>query len=245
MDFNKIREEIPTLIKLAKYGNRSLDNDLAEAFVISEIDELEYMIEGAGYMEKATEASAIKVLRTALKMGLSIDKNAGLVYIAAGSNSQKNCIELTYQVTTEGELFLAMKQGLILATNRPYKDGDKYVFEFTKGDGNSEKVEKDWEFFKRLKEYSSKKNNGRPNKLYGNDIESIDEGFACTKLVKHAIKKLGSNPMRGDAQKVLDVANYKPMGLVDEEELDGFYDQIVEEEEEPQPIESSEENWEL
>ena len=40
----------------------------------------------------------------------------------------------------------------------------------------------------RLKGYSSKKNNGYANALYGKDAASIDTGFLEAKLIKHAFK---------------------------------------------------------
>lgn len=226
MDFDKIRESVPTLIKLAKYGNRSLDNELAEAFVLSEIDELEYLLEGNNYLQGATESSALKVLRTTLKMGLSVDKNANMVYVTAGKNTTKNCVELNVQVTTEGELFLATKAGLITSCDMPYREGDEYVFSFIKGDGTKETIKKGWDFFKRLMDYSSKKNNGKANKLYGTDIDSIDAGFAATKLVKHAIKRIGVNPMNSE-KKVIDATNYKPLGLVGDEFTDEMYEEVT------------------
>lgn len=46
------------------------------------------------------------------------------------------------------------------------------------------------EDFNRLREYSSKRNFGKPNALYSSNNGSIDSGFAATKVLKHAFKHL-------------------------------------------------------
>lgn len=54
----------------------------------------------------------------------------------------------------------------------------------------------------RLKEYSKKKNQGKANKLYGNNELKMDTGFLIAKTIKHAFKAYPKVKLRGQFTKL-------------------------------------------
>ena len=218
MNFNKISDQLPTLTKIAKFANPSMSIEDAEILALTEIDELQSIISSSEYLLKCTEDSAIRVLRSVIKKGLTVDQSVKLVYILPNYNSYLKCYEVTAPETVDGKLYLAYRSGRIVDHRAcEFKDGI-FTFSYKLIDGRWQEFEYDWSFFKRLMGFSEKKNKGKINQLYGSDISTIDPSFAKAKVIKHSLSKLGINPFQTN----IEVKQFTPTGLEDLEDLDGL-----------------------
>lgn len=98
------------------------------------------------------------------------------------------------EVVYEGEHFtkITSKAGTIVEHNITYpRKKGKIIAAYIrliKPDNSIDFFVMDTIQMDRLKQYSHKKNNGHPNKLYGEGDKDMDTGFLTTKTIKHAFK---------------------------------------------------------
>jgi hypothetical protein len=224
MNFQKIRNELPTLTKIAKFANPNISIEDAEILAITEIDELESIISSNEYLLKCSEDSAIRTLRSVIKKGLTVDQTVKLVYILPNYNSYLKTYEVTAPETVDGKLFLAYRSGRIVDHRACEFDGSVFTFSYKLPDNRWQDFTYDWSFFTRLMGFSEKKNKGKINALYGDSIDTIDISFAKAKVIKHSLTKLGINPFQSNVK----VNNFTPTGLEDIEDIEGIFDKDLE-----------------
>lgn len=211
-----LKENEPTLMALmALNATPGVD---VKAMVMQEISYFEeHAMMKPGLLE-CTPDSVLLCVRRALKNNLTLDPDAGLVYLIPSSvkNAQGQWDKiLTSPRTVNGELSVAYQTGTLVDHERPTVEYDE-AGRVTRvvvilgrpavgGGVRWETVFYDKNYFKKWMEASHKKNaRGKQdadaatlnyaNPLYRSHNGSIDPEFAIAKALKHSIGKLGTNP---------------------------------------------------
>lgn len=231
MELSKIEEQQFSLQKIAGHVQGRLPEEV-EAFVMNEIQYLQERVQMAPALEECSTESMLMCIRHALRDNVSLDGNAGLVYIypqkiKVAKNEYKTVAH--YELSPNGRISLARQTGNILDFERPQliKEGEKVVGGFMKILKPSY-PEPRWETYDynqsdidRWAKFSSKKNKkwdnaqrkfveGSPNALYSSGPGGgIDEGFMKAKIVKHTLKQLGINASEKVGQKIVRDDNYE------------------------------------
>lgn len=189
--------------------------DKAEALplVINELDNLEAIALTQPEILNCHPVSIVQSVKAVLRMNLTLDPNAGLVYLAARNVQSGNqwIKVLTVQRTARGEISFARQAGRILDIKSPkviYDENgavDKVIVEYLVPTYEGARWEErvfDKDFFHRLRIFSHKQNSkGKDdsikkdysNKLYSSNKGGIDPEFAKAKAIRHALKNLGAN----------------------------------------------------
>jgi len=225
MELKKIEEQAFSLQKIAGHVQGRTPEEL-EAFVLNEISYLKERVELAPALQECREDSLLMCIRHALRDNVSLDANAGLVYIYPQKVKVANGQYVSvahYELSPNGRISLARQTGNILDFERPQliKEGEKVVGGFMKILKPSY-PEPRWETYDynqsdidRWAKFSSKKNKkwdnaqrkfveGSPNALYSSGPGGgIDEGFMKAKIVKHTLKQLGINASERVGQKIV------------------------------------------
>lgn len=195
------------------------------------LQELEYIrmasLTNAAIME-CMPATIVMAVKAVIKQNLSLDPYAGLVYIktrnvkikdqSTGQDTWKKALEI--MPTCNGILSVAYQCGKIIDHKVPTVKKDengkvtRVVFEFQVASGRWEIREFDDSDFYRWQR-ASHKENGRnkqdanmealnySNENYTSWKGGIDPEFARAKAIRHALKKLGTNPNEGKFQKIV------------------------------------------
>lgn len=203
-----LAEEKPTLEKIAAIVTDKPDEEVA-ALITSELGFLKHRYQLSEYLRQCTPQSLLNCVKQAIRDNLSLNESAGLVYmypqnINAGTKENKNYVTVAkYEPSPDGRISIARQTGRILDITRPklHKDGNGKII-----GGEVELLkpsvpEPRWETYEfeegdieRWKKASAKKNfKGIPNALYTCFNDGPDPEFIRAKIVKHALKKLGTN----------------------------------------------------
>jgi len=209
-------EEKNSLMKVAAHVLGKTVTDI-EGVVESEMTYLEQRVGLSPALLECSPKSLLMCIRHAIRDNVSLDETAGLVYLypqsikAADGKYHKVA---TYELSPNGRLSLARQTGNILDHKQPKLIRDKSgkvtggSIEFLKPSLPTPRWEK-FEFdefeIARWAKFSSVKNGkwdnnlrkkvpGKPNALYTNGTGGgIDEGFMKAKILKHALKNMGTN----------------------------------------------------
>lgn len=195
------------------------------------LQELEYIrmasLTNPAIME-CMPATIVMAVKAVIKQNLSLDPYAGLVYIktrnvkikdqSTGQDVWKKALEI--MPTCNGILSVAYQCGKIIDHKIPTVKKDDngkvthVVFEFQVASGRWEVREFDESDFYRWQR-ASHKENGRnkqdanmealnySNENYTSWKGGIDPEFARAKAIRHALKKLGTNPNEGKFSKIV------------------------------------------
>lgn len=193
------------------------------ALVIQELDFLNQVSISKPEILACVPATIEYGVKYALKNNLTLDPNAGLVYIKTrnintGTQQAANWQKaLEVQPTCNGLLSINYQCGKIIDHKNPevIKDANGKVtgviFEIQKHNGRWEKFEFDESNFSKWRAASHKENSrgkqdaatkdySNPN--YTNWKGGIDPEFARAKAIRHSLKKLGTNPNEKYAVKI-------------------------------------------
>jgi hypothetical protein len=193
----------------------------AAAIAIQELEFLSMHMIAKPFIAECIQETVIHAVKYSLKNNLSLDPNAGLVYLtptsvqtgkdANGKGIYKTALEI--KPTADGKLSIAYQCGTILDHERPKvkKGGHGEVVSVSVRvllpsvpSPRWEEVEMDQSDFDRLRKFSHAKN-GRgkndadpknlnyANPLYTSFNGGIDPEFARSKVVSAALKKRGTN----------------------------------------------------
>lgn len=209
-----LKTAMPTLVQLAQINGISAEK--AEALMAQEV---EFLREAAMLNPKILQsapASVLLAVKRAIKNNLTLDPQAGLMYIKTRSinvsQDPKAAQWITIMETQEtcnGLLSKNRMLGRILDHNVPQVEFDSsgkvksVTFSFQKNTGNWETMtfsEYDFERWGNAshKERSRGKNDAATvdysNALYKAWRGGIDPEFAKAKAIRHSLKKLGTNP---------------------------------------------------
>lgn len=209
-----LKTAMPTLCQLAQINGISAER--AEALMHQEI---EFVREAAMLNPKIMQsapASVLLAVKRAIKNNLTLDPQAGLMYIktrlvdiSQDPNVKQNIMIMETQETCNGLLSKNRMLGRILDHNVPtvefHADGKvkSVTFSFQKNTGNWETMTYSEYDFERWgtashKERSRWKKDADKvdyrNALYTSWRGSIDPEFAKAKAIRHSLKKLGTNP---------------------------------------------------
>jgi len=195
--------------------------DDAAAIAIQELEFLSMHMIAKPFIAECIQETVIHAVKYSLKNNLSLDPNAGLVYLtpvsvktgkdANGRDIYKTALEI--KPTADGKLSIAYQCGTILDHERPVvkKDGSGKVVSVSVKillpsvpSPRWEMVEIDQSDFDRLRKYSHLKNaRGKndanieklnyANPLYTSFNGGVDPEFARSKVVSTALKKRGTN----------------------------------------------------
>jgi hypothetical protein len=214
-----LKENQQTLqaITLFNYG---ADKDVS-SIVLNEISFLEGMAVTKPEILACENTSIVMATKYVLKNNLSFDPNAGLVYVKTRSvalqkdssgNVSKWGKVLEVQATCEGLLSIAYQCGKIIDHERPSvkkNDAGKVIevtFKYMKPSPIGPRwveVTFDESDFKRWQIKSHQENSRSKNDAgtkdysnpnYRNFNTGIDPEFARAKAIRHAMKKMGTNP---------------------------------------------------
>lgn len=214
-----LKENQPTLqaITLFNYG---ADKDVS-SIVLNEISFLEGMGITKPEILLCEPTSIVMATKYVLKNNLSFDPNAGLVYVktravALAKDQQGNVSKwgkvLEVQATCEGLLSIAYQCGKIIDHERPSvkkNDAGKVIevtFKYMKPSPIGPRwveVTFDESDFKRWQIKSHQENGRNKNDASTKDYSNpnyrsfnggIDPEFARAKAIRHAMKKMGTNP---------------------------------------------------
>lgn len=186
-----------------------------DAIALQELDFLQMHMVVKPFISECIPETVLQAVKYSLKNNLSLDPNAGLVYLMPASvkinNAWKTVLEI--KPTADGKLSIAYQSGTILDHERPSvkKNAAGKVTEASvrillpsPAGPRWERVEIDESDFERMRKYSHIKNcRGKndanhetlnyANKLYTNFYGGIDPEFARSKVVSVALKKRGTN----------------------------------------------------
>lgn len=184
-----------------------------KALAIQELDFLQMHMAVKPFIADCEAITVIQAVKYTLKNNLSLDPNAGLVYLMPSSakvgDVWKKILEI--KPTAEGRISIAKQAGTLIYNKRPQVEKDangKVVRAFVEmlfPCGNTsiwETIEIDESDFKRFRTASHTKNSkGKQdastvdysNKLYTSFNGGIDPEFARSKVVSVALKKRGTN----------------------------------------------------
>lgn len=227
--FDIVKQEQPALEKILALNARP-GTDVA-TIAAQEIMYFEAITETKPDFLKCTPQSIVLAIRDVMKKNLTLDPNAGLVYIKTrsvniGTRDKPNWISvLEIQPTANGYISINRQLGRILDYTYPEvtKDGTGKVIEVSMKILLPSVVNPRWE--KRTFDESdfmrwriaSHKENGRgkqdantstlnyANANYTSWKGGMDPEFARAKCIKHSLKKLGTNQQESGQIKVYDV----------------------------------------
>jgi hypothetical protein len=224
-----LKQEIPSLKALLAL-NTSKDVDV-ETLALQELEYIrQYAINNTAIMECMPQTVVIAV-RNVLKQNLTLDPYAGLVYIKTrnvNTGSKENPVwkkALEIQPSANGLISVARQCGRILDIKRPEvtKDGNGKVIAVSvevlipsTPSPRWDKISFDEDDFYRWQRASHKENSrGKKatevdnetlnwaNENYTNWKGGIDPEFARAKAIRHALKKMGTNPNERNATRIV------------------------------------------
>ncbi len=208
-----LKPELPTIEALIRL-NSVTGTDVA-AIAMQELDFLSMHMIAKPFIAECIPETIIQAVKYSLKNNLSLDPNAGLVYLMPTSvkvgAGYKNALEI--KPTADGKLSIAYQCRTILDHERAVitKNETGKVISCSirillpsVPNPRWEKIEMDYADFERLRKYSHIKNaRGKQdanlatlnyaNPLYSNFNGGIDPEFARSKVVSAALKKRGTN----------------------------------------------------
>jgi len=213
-----LKNELPQLKALI--GLSARDGADLQAMAMQELDFLRLHAMSKPDIQQCIPASVVLAVKSVLKKNLSLDPNAGLVYIKTRNINvgTKQAPEwrkaLEIIESANGLISVARQTGRILDIKRPEvkKDASGKVIEVSVeilfpsyGAPRWEKINFDESDFGRWK-VASHKDNGRnqkdsdseklnyANPNYTSFNGGLDPEFARAKAIRHGLKKLGTNP---------------------------------------------------
>ncbi len=208
-----LKKDIATIEAII--GLNATEGTNVAAIALQELDFLSMHMIAKPFIADCLPETVIQAVKYSLKNNLSLDPNAGLVYLMPISvkvgAGYKQALEI--KPTADGKLSIAYQCGTILDHERAIikKDGNGKVTEASVNillpsvpNPRWEKVEIDQSDFDRLKKYSHIKNSrgkndakmdtlNYANPLYSSFNGGIDPEFARSKVISIALKKRGSN----------------------------------------------------
>lgn len=184
-----------------------------KALAVQELDFLQMHMAVKPFIANCEAITVIQAVKYALKNNLSLDPNAGLVYLMPSSVNVGGVWKTTLEIkpTAEGRISIAKQAGTLLYSKRPEvtKNPSGKVIaasvEMLFPCGNTsiwETIEIDESDFTRFRKASHIKNSrGKQdaatvdysNKLYTSFNGGIDPEFARAKVIAVALKKRGTN----------------------------------------------------
>jgi hypothetical protein len=204
-----LQQEKQTLqaITLFNYG----PSQDVSSIIANEISYLEGMAITKPELLECEPASILMAMKYVLKSNLSLDPNSGLVYTKTRGFKKPDGSwgkVLEVQPTCEGLLSIAYQCGKIIDHERPsVSKNDKgqviaVTFKYLRPSPTGPRwveIEFDTTDFRRWYDKSKAENSRRnadagANPNYTNFNGSIDPEFARAKSIRHALKKLGTNP---------------------------------------------------
>lgn len=204
-----------TLVKLAKWCNPEMEEYALKARVIQEVGYFEYACMLNDNLSTCNPRSVMMMLRWVIQNKLSVDTQAGLVYLKTRNVKQSDgsfIKVLEYEPSPEGVLSMSYSTGEIIDHQRPviHYDGlekPKVVsvdFSFQLHNGRWETVSYSEGHFRKWR-LASHENNARgssdgdmvkmnkANKSYTSFNGGIDPEFCTGKAIKHGLDKRGTN----------------------------------------------------
>ncbi len=205
-----LKQELPQLQALI--GLNASPNVNVETLALQELEYLRLQAVNKPDIMDAMPQTVILAVKAVMKNNLSLDPNAGLVYIKTrnvkvGDNWHK-ALEIT--PTCNGIISIARQCGRIIDIKRPTVTKDAHgrviavQLEYQLPNQRWELVEFDESDFERWRRASDKENGrnkndgGAPDYKYANPNytswkNGIDPEFARAKAIRHGLKKLGTN----------------------------------------------------
>ena len=206
---------LATLMKVAKWYNPSMSDGDLEARVIQEVGYFEYACMLNDNLATCDPRSIMMMVRWVIQNNLSIDTQAGLVYLKTRNVKQSDgsfIKVLEYEPSPEGVLSMAYSTGEIIDHQRPvihYSGEEKprvvgVDFSFQLSTGRWETVSYAEGHFRKWR-LASHENNARgssdgdmvkmnkANKSYTSFNGGIDPEFCTGKAIKHGLDKRGTN----------------------------------------------------
>lgn len=178
------------------------------AAVLAELSHLEIISMGLPDLAQADPRTIVQGVKTVLGWNLSLNPDAGLVYVTTrnkniGTKNSANYVTvMEVQRTANGYISTALQTSSILDFERPtVRKNDKgrvtsVIFRYLKPSYPGprwEEVEYDESDFARWKAVSERQNKGSANALYTSFNSGIDPEFARSKAIRHTLKKIGTN----------------------------------------------------
>lgn len=212
---NKMEE----LVKFASIVQEKTADDVRELITI-ELGHLKRHYEDNAQLRECTDDSLLLSVKEVIKKNLSLDKNAGLVYLMTrnvnkGTKEAPKWVKICeVKESPNGLISLNRQMGLLLDIERPKLirndkgkviGGSVNILKNSYPEPRWETMEFDEFDIKRWAKYSEKQNKGRTNELYtSGECGGIDDGFMRAKIIKHSLANLGKNIMekRGNAPKL-------------------------------------------
>jgi len=213
-----MEKKVPTFIQLAQINGISAEK--AEAIVQQE---LQYVFEASlnnPEIRNCHPSTVEMVIRRAVTNNLSLDPNAGLVYlktrrkkVSTKDEPERFITVLEATETCNGMLSTARMTGCIIDHKLPvvdFNEAGKVIgatFEYQVPNGRWEVVKFTEYDIERWGNYSEKENqrfdkSKQRNPLYTSWRGGIDPEMMKAKCIKHSLKKLGKNPQERHATKV-------------------------------------------
>lgn len=262
MEHNKLMalivQEKPTIEAIIRL-NAIAGSDVG-AIAMQELDFLGMHMIAKPFIAECLPETIIQAVKYSLKNNLSLDPNAGLVYLMPTSvkvdGGYKQALEI--KPTSDGRLSIAYQCGTILDNKRPVivKDEKGKVTSVSVEillpsipEPRWEKIEMDQDDFARLRKYSHIKNaRGKndastkdySNPLYSNFNGGIDPEFARSKVVTAALKKRGTNQAARLSDRII-VSAVAPSAKIVVEEIEKkeeeftVYSEVIEEKAKVEP----------
>jgi hypothetical protein len=214
-----LKAELPQL--QAIMGLNAVEGTDVSTLALQELEYLRMHALSKPEIMECIPSTVVMAMKRVLKQNLTMDPYAGLVYVktrnqkfknAAGQDEWKKVLEITE--TCNGLLSVAYQCGKIkdhkIPTVKKDESGkvESVTFEFMMASGRWEARTFDDSDFYRWRR-ASHKENGRnkqdanmealnhANDNYTNWKGGIDPEFARAKAIRHALKKLGTNPNEG------------------------------------------------
>lgn len=209
----RLEDQKNTLVKIAALVRKEPE-EMTAAVVAAEVNFLAQRIHLEPALQECSPESLLDCARQAIRDNLSLERTAGLVYIYPqsvniGTKKQPQWIKVaSYQRTPDGIISVCRQTGRILDIKRPKLDlnpngavmgGHVEILKPSYPSPRWETVEFDTSDILRWKGFSAKKNRGKANHLYSSHQGGIDPEFMRAKIVKHALKKMGTNVNELDA----------------------------------------------
>lgn len=209
-----LHENKPTLAQLAMVNLPSgTTEEEAQRVALKEISNFDMILQTKPDLAGCTQLSILLAVKQTICDNLTLAPSAGLVYLIP--SKVNNDWVATYMPTANGLLSMAYQSGAILDNKRPVvtfnSEGkvDSVTVEFLVPSYPQPR----WEVivftevhFKKWRDASTKKNNGKTNANYTSWNGGIDPEFAGTKAIKHGLNKRGSN---GNAPRKTDNGSIK------------------------------------
>lgn len=209
-----LHENKPTLAQLAMVNLPSgTTEEEAQRVALKEISNFDMILQTKPDLAGCTPMSVLLAVKQTICDNLTLAPSAGLVYLIP-SKVGNNWV-VTYTPTANGLLSMAYQSGAILDNKRPVVtfDGDGKVNSVTVEFLVPSYPQPRWEVitfteahFKKWRDASTKKNQGKTNANYTSWNGGIDPEFAGTKAIRHGLNKRGSN---GNAPRNVDMSSIK------------------------------------